>query len=521
VGGKHQERMQTLKLNRRHFLTTTAATALLPATVAHAQSGSVANIATVGEPGQLEPMLFTADLLTEIQQHFYETLYAFDTKFRVRPLLAADLPTVSEDAKTYTIKLRTGVPFHDGTIMTSDDVVTCLKRYFTVSPRGKPAGAYVTDVNNPDASTVVITLNAPYSPLLPLLAYFSAPAIVMPKRLAVSNDPVKEFVGTGPYKLLEHAPDRYVRVGKFDKYASPTGAPDGFAGERKVLIDELRFLPVPNPTTRADGLISGEFQFADVLTPDSYGRLNGKPGLSRGVVDPATWLILVLNAKQGIMTDVRLRQAVQASVSCDDVLGACFGDKQFWKLEGSIYPEGTDYYDARTPGYNKRDPDKAKALMRAANYDGTPVRFLTTTQYDYMFKTISVVAQNLQDVGFKTDVQVMDWPTMLAKRAVPANWEGFCTSGAIAPDPSLFSMLNTAYPGWWDSPRKRDALARFIAALNLPARVAAWKELQALFYEEVPTILIGNFYALYGISNKLNGFNPFGWPYFWNVKLNA
>ena len=513
--------MKTPTLNRRNFLATTAATALVPTARAHAQSGSVANIATVGEPGQLEPMLFTADLLTEIQQHFYETLYAFDSKFRVRPLLAADLPAISEDAKTYTIKLRNGVPFHDGTAMTSDDVVTCLKRYFTISPRGKPAGAYVVDVTNPDANTVVITLKDPYSPLLPLLAYFSAPAIVMPKRLAQSNDPVKEFVGTGPYKLLEHAPDRYVRVGKFDKYVSPQGSPDGFAGERRVLIDELRFLPVPNPTTRADGLLSGEYQFADVLTPDSYGRLNGKPGISRGVVNPATWLILVLNAKQGIMTDARLRQAVQASVACDEVLAACFGDKQFWTLAGSIYPEGTDYYDANTPGYNKRDPDKAKALMKAANYDGTPVRFLTTTQYDYMFKTISVVAQSLQDVGFKTDVQVMDWPTMLAKRAVPGNWEGFCTSGAIAPDPSLFSMLNTAYPGWWDTPRKRAALERFIAALNLQTRVAAWKELQALFYEEVPTILFGYFYSLYGISNRMSGYNSFGWPFFWNVKLNA
>lgn len=513
--------MKTPKLNRREFLATTAATALLPAASAHAQSGSVANIATIGEPGQLEPMLFTADLLTTIQQHFYETLYGFDTKFHPRPVLAADMPAISADATTYTIKLRTGVPFHDGTIMTSDDVVACLKRYFAISPRGKPAGAYVTEVSNPDPATVVIKLKQPYSPLLPLLAYFSAPAVVMPKRLALSNEPVKEFIGTGPYKLIEHAPDKYVRVGKFDKYVSPSGTPDGYFGRREALIDELRFLPVPNVSTRVDGLISGEYLLADNLTPDGYARLNGQAGIGRGFVNPTNWLILVLNAKQGMMTDVRLRQAVQAAVSCEDVLAACFGDKQFWKAEGSIYPEGTDYYDLNTPGYDKRDPDKAKALMKAAGYDGQPVRFLTTTQYDYMFKTCTVAAQNLQDVGFKTDVQVMDWPTMLAKRAVPGNWEAFCTSGGIAPDPSLFSMLNVAYPGWWDTPRKRAALDRFLAAVNVPARIAAWKELQSLFYEEVPTILVGYFYGLYGVSNKLSGFDYFMDPYFWNVKLNA
>jgi peptide/nickel transport system substrate-binding protein len=82
-------------------------------------------------------------------------------------------------------------------------------------------------------------------------------------------------------------------------------------------------------------------------------------------------------------------------------------------------------------------------------------------------------------------------------------------------------MLNTAYPGWWDTPPKRAALEKFIAAASLPDRVAAWKELQALFYAEAPTILIGYFYALYGISNKLSGFSPFGWPYFWNTKLTG
>ena len=71
-----------------------------------------------------------------------------------------------------------------------------------------------TEVSNPDPATVVIKLKQPYSPLLPLLAYFSAPAVVMPKRLALSNEPVKEFIGTGPYKLIEHAPDKYVRVGE-------------------------------------------------------------------------------------------------------------------------------------------------------------------------------------------------------------------------------------------------------------------------------------------------------------------
>ncbi len=464
-------------------------------------------------------MLFTSDLLTEIDQHIYETLYVFDTKFHVRPLLAAESPAISAEGTVYTIKLRTGVPFHDGSIMTADDVVTCIRRWLVVSPRGRPVAPFVQSVSNPDARTVVITLKQPYSPLLPLLAYFSAPAVAMPKRLADSNDPVKEYVGTGPYKLIEHAADRYVRMAKFDKYISPAGDTDGMAGHRAPLIDELRFVPVPNPATRAAGLISGEYLFADVLTPESYDRLKDEHGVTRGAFQPPSFTLFVMNTKAGLLSDLRLRRAVQAALSQQDMLTAAFGDPSIWSLQGSIYPKGTDYYVAETPGYNQQDTAKATALLKEAGYDGRPLRILTITTYAYSFNLVQVAAANLQDAGFKVDVQVMDLPTFFQKRADERNWEAICISGSMAPDPSLFSILNPAYPGWWDTPRKRTAFDKFLGATSEADRIAAWRQLHALFYEELPTVMIGAFYALYGISNKLSGFTSFGWPCFWNVRL--
>ena len=149
------------------------------------------------------------------------------------------------------------------------------------------------------------------------------------------------------------------------------------------------------------------------------------------------------------------------------------------------------------------------------------MRILTITQYAYIFKLVQVAAANLEDAGFKVDVQVVDLPTFFQKRADERNWEAIVVSGAMSPDPSLFAILNPAYPGWWDTPRKRAALDKFIASTNEADRITAWRQLHTLFYEEVPTVMIGWFYALYGISNKLSGFVPFGWPYFWNVRLTG
>jgi peptide/nickel transport system substrate-binding protein len=65
-----------------------------------------ANLAMVGEPQGLDPMISTADLVGTIMQHVYEPLYTFDANWNVAPMLAEAAPTVSKDGLTYTIPLR-------------------------------------------------------------------------------------------------------------------------------------------------------------------------------------------------------------------------------------------------------------------------------------------------------------------------------------------------------------------------------------------------------------------------------
>jgi peptide/nickel transport system substrate-binding protein len=514
--------LDTASPGRRSFLAGAAATVLLPAITgtAGAAGGSIVNVATVGEPGLLDPMPVTADLISEIDQHFYETLYINDPAFRFHPLLAAAMPDISGDGTTYTIPLRTGVPFHDGSTMTADDVIATLKRWLRVSPRGRPLAPTVVSVAAKGPDAVVITLKAPYAPLLSVLGTPNAGPTVMPAAIANGSDLLTQFIGTGPYKLLEHKPDTYIRLGKFDQYASPPGAPDGYAGSRRPIIDELRFIPVPNPTTRADGLLSGQYDFADVLTPQAYAQLANQQKVKRGLVRPSVWAILIMNTKAGLMSNVTMRRAVQAAVAPADMMAAAFGDPTLWSLEGSLYAQGTAWYDPETPGYNQNDPKQAAALLKQAGYAGQPIRILTTTQYDYMYKIGQVAQANLQDAGAKVDLQVMDWATLLQKRQNPKLWEAFITSTGVPTDPATFNVLNASYPGWWDTPDKRAAFDAFTTETDDAKRVELWKKLQALFYAEVPTVKIGSFYYLYGINTRLSGYLPEQWPAFWNVTAS-
>src|ERR1700686_2065776 len=246
--------------------------------------GGAANIAMIGEPQTLDPMASTADLVGIITQHVYELLYTFDANWNVTPMLAESMPAISKDGLVYTIPLRKGVKFHNGKEMTSDDVVASLKRWMDMAPRGKAVAKEVKSLEARGPYTVVITLNRPYAPLLAHFALPSGFAVIMAKD-SIAN-PLTQFVGTGPYMFKERKPDQYVQMLRFDGYSARKEAPSGFAGKREALLDELRFVPVPNANTRVEGMLSGQYQFADLLPVESYSRLEGNAGVKAVLTAP-------------------------------------------------------------------------------------------------------------------------------------------------------------------------------------------------------------------------------------------
>ena len=158
--------------------------------------GGTISVATIGEPPTLDPMSSTADLVGILTQHFFETLYTFDAQWNLTPLLADKMPEISADGLVYTIPLRQGITFHDGSKMDSSDVLASLKRWTETATRGKGAAKVISSIEAPDANTIRITLKQPYSPLTALLAMNNAAAVIMPKGKIAPV--LTEIVGTGP-----------------------------------------------------------------------------------------------------------------------------------------------------------------------------------------------------------------------------------------------------------------------------------------------------------------------------------
>ncbi len=481
--------------------------------------GGIVNVATVGEPPTLDPMVSTADLVGIITQHFFETLYTFDKNWKVTPLLAETMPDLSPDGRVYTIRLRQGVTFHDGSAMTSEDVVASLKRWMEVASRGKQTAGNIQAVEAVDPATIRITLKEPYAPLLALLSFNNAAAVIMPaKRM---ENPLKEPVGTGPYKLKERKADQYIQLVRHDGYKSRPGEPDGYGGARRQILDEIRFVPVPDPNTRIEGAISGQFDYADALPVEAYDRLKGQKNVQPVLLKPFGWPVFVMNTKQGLMTSQDARTALRTALSMEDMLAAAFGSPNFYALNASMYPKSYAWYtEAGTEGgYNVADPDKAKALLKKAAYDGKPLRILTSRQYEFHYKMAQVAAEYLKQAGFAVDMQVVDWATLTQRRADPALWDIYITHSPFLPEPALIGLLAESAPGWWSTPARKQAVDAFNTESDPQKRIALWANVQKVIYAETPSIKIGDFNGLSAQSTKVDGVVPAPWPYFWNASV--
>jgi peptide/nickel transport system substrate-binding protein len=484
--------------------------------------GGTLRIANIGEPPTLDPSATTVGITGNVGTQIFESPFAFDSSWRPQPMLV-ESHAVSADGRTHTFKLRRGVPFHNGKEMTAEDVVASLVRWGKVGSRGAVVFRHVEAVTAPDKYTVVMSLKEPFAPLLAFLALPSSMAAIMPKEIAEATPagPVTQFVGTGPYRFVEWIPNRHVKLARWDRYAARSEPPSLYAGRRDPLVDEVIYYPVGNVATRIAGVQSGDYDLADDIAQDLYAQLKGDARVVPEIHQPGTWLVFFFNKKAGLMANVKLRQAVIVALSMPPILQVTFGNPDLFQLTPSIYPKGTPWYsEAGAAWYNLGNAERAKQLAAEAGYKGEPIRWLTTQQYPWMYKSSTVAADQLRRAGFNVDQQVYEWAGVVERRAKPEEWEMFTTGHGFVPDPALIDVFSPTYPGWWESPAKTQLFQEFNRTLDARARQQMWQKLQELVFTEGGWAKAGDFFFVRLRSKAVEGYTPVGIGMIaWNLSL--
>lgn len=486
--------------------------------------GGILKAAMQTNPPTLDPHLSTTTATRQIAVYIFETLVTYDADYNIIPQLALSWE-VSSDGLEYIFHLRQGVKFHNGKILTADDVVASLRRYQAYAPGKRLAN--VVDISAVDELTVKFTLKQPQDLILELAnpAIFAAilPAEIIKDRATDVRG--EELIGTGPYRFAEWKPDVYVRLVRFDEYVPDTRfeGPTGLGGRRTAYFDEIQFIPVTSPAARLAGLLTGEFDYAEELPITSYQQLLNSPGVIARVLKPRWSIVLELNQGEPPMDNVLFRRALVAALDMEAVLRAVtFGNPEFYRLNPSFFfPEQVAWYnDAGAEFYNKPNLDEVRRLLKEAGYNFEPIIFLSNRDYDWMYKCTLAVASQLQQAGINVVVEFSDWPSQIARALTLKGWHINQTGWSPRLDPTaLGPSLRCGSPSAYNycNPEVDKLLDELSKPLPLEEKQRLTRELQQLVWEDVGVIKIGDFFSLEGLSAKVKGYRS--WtviPLFWD-----
>ncbi|WP_182417603.1 ABC transporter substrate-binding protein [Bartonella sp. HY038] len=482
-----------------------------------------------------DPILTTAHITRNHGYMIYDVLIAQDSNLQPRQQMADW--TISEDGKTYQFTLRDGLQFHDGSPVTSKDVIASLKRWGARDSGGQLLLDATEEFTAPDDKTILWKLKKPFNPLLSVLSKESSvPAFIMPERIAntPADQAISEFIGSGPFKMVvsEFKPGLGVTYEKFADYIPRDEPPDGLAGGKVVYVDKVQWISMPDRQTSINALANGEVDYLEQVTVDLIPLIEGDEDIIVEKRDKYGFQTMGrMNFKYPPFDNQKIRQAALYALSQQPILANLMASPEYYKVCGAILGCNTllASEDGASTLTHNGDIEKAKALLKEAGYDGTPVVIMQPTDTASLLAQPIVAAQQLRAVGFNVDLQPMDWQTLVGRRASmvapkDGGWNLFFTNWGVPEisSPLISPMLNgRGDKGWFGWPVD-DALEQlkqeFIAANNDDERKIVAEKIQKHVLDFVIYIPLGEYQMPQGRHKNVTDMLPTSIPVFWNIK---
>lgn len=469
------------------------------------QRNGTLRVALTGDPPNLDIHQTTDAIVGLVMYHVAETLFTWDAEYRPVPQLA-EVHEVSDDGLVHTVRLRQGVPFHNGDELGAADVLASIERWVRITPLGLDFFDAVDEIVTTDRYTLEFRMSRRFGTFRVALARGIQGCAIYPKSVLdrSSDSDLDDYVGTGPYRFVEYLPDRHLRLERFDDYVGLEADPDGYAGQREANFDRLEFVPVPNEAARIAGLQAGDYDYLENISTDHYASLREDPFVAIDVLEADTWLNYVINLESPITGNHQVRQAIQLALDHRPIMQAAFGE-DFYDLTPTLLPGADAWYsEAGVDRFNLNQPDEARRVLASSGYDGQPLRLMTTQEIQLEYNSVLVVKQQLEQVGFTIDLRVYDGATLSDRRQDPEHWEMYVAWASFRPDPVMRNLTCSA-TGWWCDEDKDELLRQLQSEHEFETRFAIWEQVQERFYQDVPRLKIGDGRRMLVRSPKLLG----------------
>ena len=511
------------------------------------------------EPAGLNRYLADAAIVYQVSDATVIGLTTPNEKGEYTPRLAAELPTISEDMKTVTWKLREGLKWSDGQPLTSDDIK------FTWEAVSNPgSGAFnqtagfdlIESIETPDDLTAIVHYSEPF---VGYLGQFSA--ALLPRHATGTPEEMSTWaynmkpVAAGPFIVTDWRSGESITMDRNPNYYE----------EGKPYLDKLVFRIIPEPAAQTALMINSEAQVHLWPGEDKVVYDEALSGAGQQVLVPGIWNMAIdFNlSKPGdddpsgaephpMLGDIRVRQAISHAIDYDTLITEVLNGQ----VTSSTNPFAYGWYKCDIPRMYNYDVEKAKALLTEAGWvespdgirvaqgaqyaeDGTrlSMELQGYTSFDPLDRTEQFIVENLKAVGIEANIQNYDFSIIFGSFAdgsprMTGDFDMLIYDRGFYLEPQgdvQSSYLSTNIPTdenpdggnifRWQNPKADAAIEAAGGTFDQAARRDAYCELGRLIQEDAVQNYIYLFQDGYGFSNKLEGYTVSTWGSMtWDVQ---
>jgi peptide/nickel transport system substrate-binding protein len=454
----------------------------------------------------LDAPLATDSPSASVYSHISEGLFELTVDGRVVPKLAESFE-VSADGLAMTIRLRRGILFHDGTQLDAAAVKFNLDRF--IDPATGAAFRFllfpaVNRVEVVDSLTVRIVLNQPYAPLMANLSHSSlaiqSPAAIRSLGARYGDNPV----GTGPFRFVSWVKGQRIDLARFDQY---WGERPGVAG--------VRFLAVPEGTTRMSLVETGQAHVAVRVPPQDVARLEANPNVNIVRTSSVRTTYLYFNFTKSPYTDVRVRRAINHAINKQEIVEFVVGAARV--SDAAIAPGIFGYTPVGVYEYN---PERARTLLREAGFPNgfEATLHCPTGRYLQDIQACEAIQSQLAEVGVRVRIVTMEWGAYLTETRLPLDRNpvqmGVLAWGTVTGDADygLYALFHSSQVppnfnlGGYNNPEVDRLLAAARVNRNMDQRREQYAQALRLIYEDAAWSFLWSFSDETAVRTNVQGF---------------
>lgn len=463
-------------------------------------SGGTVHVGITGGWATLDPPHYTNVSERQIFYSIYSPLFSLSPNFTITPGLVRSW-TVAPDGLRLTFHLQPGVRFHDGTPCDAAAVTFNIDR--TLDPATGSAFrtilAPIKDIRAASATTVELTLSAPFTPLLSWFTegpgFMVSPAAVKKWGAQYGQHPV----GSGPFSFAEWVKDDHIALTRFPGYWQK-GLP---------YLNEVVYRPLNDETVKMADLRAGSLDLVDTIPAREQHAVRNDSRFDTIILPGTRWPMIRLNNAQPPFNNKALRQAVSYAVDRVQIVTAIYFD-QARPAYGPISPVYREYYDSSAARYGyHHDPQKAKAKLAEG---GQPNGFTFTLEIyasPEQTRLAELIKAQLAEVGITANIQTYEL-TALQARITGKRYEAVIGSWTPRPDIDGTMYNHFSSRGNVNSMSYRNAavdalLEKTRTIPNGPERVRLYRDIQRLVVEDAPWVFLVFENLMIGMRKSVHG----------------